>query len=51
MGTDTPTARDFSSVLAHHSVNGIKVSEEEFNAAIAELMNNPIFKMFATFVK
>lgn len=49
--TDTSAAQDFSSVLAHHFVNGTKVSEDEFNAAVAELMNNPIFKMFATFVK
>lgn len=51
MSTDNSAARDFSSVLPHHFVNGCKVSEDEFNAAVAELMNNPIFKMFATFVK
>lgn len=51
MGTDTTSPQDFSSVLAKHFVNGNQVSEDEFNTAMAELMNNPIFKMFASFMK
>lgn len=51
VATDVSSKKDFSSVLAHHFVNGNKVSEEEFNAAVAELMNNPIFKMFVSFMK
>lgn len=51
MGIDTTSPQDFTSVLAQHFVNGNKVSEDEFNTAVAELLNNPIFKMFASFMK